>query len=118
MMQTKRHREHRSLLRASARLAAARDALIRMGLLKEDQRQDDPKALQRAVLRVPYQAEEDLVMRNAGDPDNAQDGVTRNGKGAADVCSISFQRWQPPRGGRMSRRGVPPLFEMPHRGVH
>jgi hypothetical protein len=30
-----------------------------MGLLKEDQRQDDPKALQRAVLRLPYQAEED-----------------------------------------------------------
>jgi hypothetical protein len=47
-------------------------------------------------------------MRNAGD--DAQDGVTRNGKGATDVCSISFQRWQPPRGGRMSRRGVLPFL--------
>jgi hypothetical protein len=36
------------------------DALIRMGLLKEDQRQD-PKALQRAVLSLLYQAEEDLA---------------------------------------------------------
>ena len=35
------------------------DALIRMRLLKEDQRQD-PKALQKAVLRLLYQAEEDL----------------------------------------------------------
>jgi hypothetical protein len=49
-------------------------------------------------------------MRNAGDPDDAQDGVTRNGKGAADVCSISFQGGKPPRGGRMSRRGVPSLY--------
>ena len=36
------------------------DALIRMGLLKEDQRQD-PKALQKAVLRLLYRAEEDLA---------------------------------------------------------
>jgi len=36
------------------------DALIRMRLLKEDQRQD-PKALQKAVLRLLYQAEEDLA---------------------------------------------------------
>jgi hypothetical protein len=36
------------------------DVLIRMGLLKEDQRQD-PKALQKAVLRLLYQAEEDLA---------------------------------------------------------
>ena len=36
------------------------DALIRMGLLKEDQRQD-PKALQRAVLCLLYRAEEDLA---------------------------------------------------------
>ena len=35
------------------------DALIRMGLLKEDQRQD-PKALQKAVLGLLYRAEEDL----------------------------------------------------------
>jgi hypothetical protein len=31
-----------------------------MGLLKEDQRQDDPKALQRAVLGLLYRAEQDL----------------------------------------------------------
>jgi hypothetical protein len=47
----------------------------------------------------PYQAEEDLVMRNAGDPDDAQDGMTRNGKGATDVCSISFKGGKPPREG-------------------
>jgi len=35
------------------------DALIRMRLLKEDQRQD-PKALQTAVLGLLYRAEEDL----------------------------------------------------------
>jgi len=35
------------------------DALMRMGLLEEDQRQD-PKALQRAVLGLLYRAEEDL----------------------------------------------------------
>jgi hypothetical protein len=35
------------------------DALIRMTLLKEDQRHD-PKALQRAVLGLLYRAEEDL----------------------------------------------------------
>ena len=35
------------------------DALIRMRLLKEDQRQD-PKALQKAVLGLLYRAEEDL----------------------------------------------------------
>jgi len=35
------------------------DALIRMGLLKEDQRQD-PEALQTAVLGLLYRAEEDL----------------------------------------------------------
>ena len=35
------------------------DALICMRLLKEDQRQD-PKALQRAVLRLLYRAEQDL----------------------------------------------------------
>ena len=61
MMQTKRRREHRSLcvqFECAAGLAAARDALIRMGLLKEDQRQD-PKALQKAVLGLLYRAEED-----------------------------------------------------------
>jgi hypothetical protein len=31
-----------------------------MGLLKEDQRQDDPKALQRAVVDLLYRAEQDL----------------------------------------------------------
>ena len=36
------------------------DALIRMRLLKEDQRQD-PKALQKAVLGLLYRAEEDLA---------------------------------------------------------
>ena len=36
------------------------DALIRMKLLKEDQRQD-PKALQRALLGLLYRAEEDLA---------------------------------------------------------
>ena len=35
------------------------DALIRMRLLKEDQRQD-PKALQKALLGLLYRAEEDL----------------------------------------------------------
>jgi len=35
------------------------DALIRMRLLKEDQRQD-PEALQTAVLGLLYRAEEDL----------------------------------------------------------
>ena len=35
------------------------DALIRMRLLKEDQRQD-PKALETAVLGLLYRAEEDL----------------------------------------------------------
>ena len=35
------------------------DALIRMGLLEEDQRHD-PKALQKALLRLLYRAEEDL----------------------------------------------------------
>ena len=35
------------------------DVLIRMGLLKEDQRQD-PKALQKALLGLLYRAEEDL----------------------------------------------------------
>jgi hypothetical protein len=40
-------------------LAAARDALIRMGLLKEDQRQD-PKALETAVLGLLYRVEENL----------------------------------------------------------
>ena len=35
------------------------DVLIRMGLLKEDQRQD-PEALQTAVLGLLYRAEEDL----------------------------------------------------------
>jgi hypothetical protein len=35
------------------------DALIRMGLLTEDQRQD-PKALQKAVLGLLYRAEDDL----------------------------------------------------------
>ena len=36
------------------------DVLIRMGLLKEDQRQD-PKALQKALLGLLYRAEEDLA---------------------------------------------------------
>jgi hypothetical protein len=36
------------------------DALIRMKHLEEDQRQD-PKALQKAVLRLLYRAEEDLA---------------------------------------------------------
>ena len=36
------------------------DALIRMGLLKEDQRQD-PKALPKAVLGLLYRAEEGLA---------------------------------------------------------
>jgi hypothetical protein len=36
------------------------DALIRMGLLKEDQRQD-VEALQTAVLGLLYRAEEDLA---------------------------------------------------------
>jgi len=35
------------------------DALIRMEHLKEDERQD-PKALQKALLRLLYRAEEDL----------------------------------------------------------
>jgi len=35
------------------------DVLIRMGLLKEDQRQD-PKALQKALLGLLYRAEQDL----------------------------------------------------------
>jgi hypothetical protein len=35
------------------------DVLIRMGLLKEDQRQD-PKALQKALLGLFYRAEQDL----------------------------------------------------------
>jgi hypothetical protein len=37
--------------------------------------------------------------KTAGDPDDAQDGVTRNGKGATDVCSISFKGGKPPREG-------------------
>ena len=36
------------------------DALIRMKHLTQDQRQD-PKALQKALLRLLYQAEEDLA---------------------------------------------------------
>jgi hypothetical protein len=36
-------------------------------------------------------------MRNAGDPNDARDGVTRNGKGATDVCSISFKGGANPR---------------------
>ena len=36
------------------------DALIRIRLLKEDQRQD-PKALQKAVTALLYRAEEDLA---------------------------------------------------------
>jgi hypothetical protein len=35
------------------------DVLIRMGLLKDDQRQD-PKALQKALLGLLYRAEQDL----------------------------------------------------------
>jgi hypothetical protein len=42
-------------------------------------------------------------MRNAGDPN---DGVTRKGKDAADVCSNSFKGSKPPCDGRMS---LPPL---------
>jgi len=63
MMQTKRRREHRSIcvqFECAAGLAAARDARIRMALLKEDQRQDDPKALQKALLGLLYRAEQDL----------------------------------------------------------
>jgi hypothetical protein len=37
-----------------------RDALIRMGLLKADQRQD-PEALQTAITGLLYRAEEDLA---------------------------------------------------------
>jgi hypothetical protein len=63
MMQTKRRRERRSLcvqFEWAEGLAAARDALISRGLLKEDQRQDDPKALQKAVVDLLYRAEQDL----------------------------------------------------------
>ena len=63
------------------------DALIRMEHLMEDERQDS-KALQKAVLRLLYQRGGPPMMRNAGDPN---DGVTREDKHAANVCSNSFK---------------------------
>jgi hypothetical protein len=57
----RRHRKHQRAGLRSVRVLLGEtdiDALIRMEHLKEDERQD-PKALQRAVLRLLYQAEED-----------------------------------------------------------
>ena len=58
----RRYRKHRREGQRSVRIPLYEtdcDVLIRMGLLKEEQRQDH-KALQKAVLRLLYQAEEDL----------------------------------------------------------
>jgi hypothetical protein len=59
----RRYRKHQRAGLRSVRVLLGEtdiDALIRMEHLKEDQRQD-PKALQKAVLRLLYQAEEDLA---------------------------------------------------------
>ena len=59
----RRYRKHRREGQRSVRIALYEtdcDVLIRMGLLKEDQRQD-PKALQKALLGLLYRAEEDLA---------------------------------------------------------
>ena len=59
----RRYRKQRRLGLRSVRVLLDEtdiDALIRMGFLKEDQRQD-VKALRTAVLRLLYRAEEDLA---------------------------------------------------------
>ena len=59
----RRHRKQRRQGLRSVRIPLHEtdcDVLIRMGLLKEDQRQD-PKALQKALLGLLYRAEEDLA---------------------------------------------------------
>jgi hypothetical protein len=56
-MRVREARDH-GPTRARLSVSHRRDALIRMGLLTEDQRQD-PEALQTAVLGVVYQACED-----------------------------------------------------------
>jgi hypothetical protein len=58
----RRYRKHRREGQRSVRIPLYEtdcDVLIRMGLLKEDQRQD-PKALQKALLGLLYRAEQDL----------------------------------------------------------
>jgi hypothetical protein len=58
----RRYRKHRRERLRSVRIplhATDCDVLIRMGLLKDDQRQD-PKALQKALLGLLYRAEQDL----------------------------------------------------------
>ena len=59
----RRYRKHRREGQRSVRIALYEtdcDVLIRIGLLKEDQRQDR-KALQKALLGLLYRAEEDLL---------------------------------------------------------
>jgi hypothetical protein len=58
----RRYRKHRREGQRSVRIPLYEtdcDVLIRMGLLKEDQRQDH-KALQKALLGLLYRAEQDL----------------------------------------------------------
>ena len=58
----RRYRKHRREGQRSVRIPLYEtdcDVLIRMGLLKEDQR-DDHKALQKALLGLLYRAEQDL----------------------------------------------------------
>jgi hypothetical protein len=58
----RRYRKHRREGQRSVRIALYEtdcDVLIRIGLLKEDQRQDR-KALQKALLGLLYRAEQDL----------------------------------------------------------
>jgi hypothetical protein len=58
----RRYRKHRREGQRSVRIPLYEtdcDVLIRMGLLKEDQRQDR-KALQKALLGLLYRAEQDL----------------------------------------------------------
>jgi len=58
----RRYRKHRREGQRSVRIPLYEtdcDVLIRMGLLKEDQRQD-PKALEKALLGLLYRAEQDL----------------------------------------------------------
>jgi hypothetical protein len=46
------------------------NAFIRLGLLKEDERQDE-EALRAAVMSLVYRAGEGLAWRNGGDPRGA-----------------------------------------------